>query len=105
MTPPANTEPASFESIWTPETIKNIRDEFLMDHTTFLCETSDAFKRIWQLHYEELRRLVFIFNPKELSYCNKTITNCLIYCPLGGSHRQARIDFLDHEIQRLTTQD
>ena len=102
MTPPDNTPPASFESIWTAETIQNIRDEFLMDHSTFLCEASDAFKRIWQLHREELRHLVFLFNPKELEYCDELVTNCLVYCPLGGSHRQARIDFLDHEIQRLT---
>jgi hypothetical protein len=74
-----------------------------MDSTTdFLCEASEVFKLIWDTHREELRALAFVFNPDEKLCCSESRTNGLLYVPIRGSHRQARIDFLDHEILRLS---
>lgn len=104
----------TFDSIWTPETIQTVISETQSEvadgsNYKYLCLLSPTFEELWPKFKRELRELVYLWSPEELEHAKKhNLTpsdldddDCLIYCETLNLV-QTRLDFLHHELNRLT---
>lgn len=91
-------KPRTFTQRWNITTLKRIKKAY--ENTTrfvFLCEVPE-FKQLWDTHSTNIRDLATDFHESAIisGACAGTV---LFY---DGPHRPIRLDFLNHEIARLT---
>lgn len=89
----------SFKKLWTETSIKRILQDFLKSDHSYICLASVEFNHLWSIPKNRrcLRRRVDKFRP---GLTNLT-GNCLMYVPVYHE-KEVRIQFLKHEIKRLT---
>jgi hypothetical protein len=92
----------SFEWVWTKTSVSRILERYIsLPDSTYLCDVFE-FRYLWEKYKQELRELGESFDsynvtPKD-SVCFFRGQFSLGY----GGARKVRIDFLKHEIKRLT---
>lgn len=91
-------KPRTFTQRWNITALKRIKKAY--ENTTwfvFLCEVPE-FKQLWETHRANIRDLATDFHESAVisGACAGTV---LFY---NGPHRSIRLDFLNHEIARLT---
>jgi hypothetical protein len=96
-------KPKTFNQLWNLQVIKRILKEYLASSAGHLCFGSQTFVKVWNTHHRlQLQKLALAFSPtdkglQEVIHAEKG--SCLFY---NFGARQTRIDFLNHEIKRLT---
>lgn len=103
----------SFKRLWTKTSLKRIRTAFANSHISFsygfLCLGSREFKSIWNSHKNEIRNISKDFLgekdwERNNSFEKSFKCDTLFYPGRGGSEgrKELRLEFLDHEIKRLS---
>lgn len=97
----------SFKRLWTMTSLKRIRKELQMDtQSTFLCVASLEFKAIWREYQKEIKTLAESFIGSPLGRID--VFNSLFrdggnnFPAAREARRKIRLEFLDHEIARLS---
>jgi hypothetical protein len=87
----------SFKRLWTKTSVRRIRKEFIKNHphtgSSFICHNSVEFKKIWHVYWHKLLKLAKRFNKIDIGNVDVLFENSSYEC---------RLDFLDHEIRRLS---
>lgn len=86
----------SFKQRWNATALRRILKEYKENNETYLCHASQEFYDLWQNYRHEIRALACDFIPEEKQH---TFNYVLFY---HISSKQTRIDFLKHEIKRLS---
>ena len=97
-------KPKPFSKLWTKRTVQTILKEYETNNygLGYLCYTSPTFHFIWIFHKLSIQKLAAKFDPSDKTLQRRISDedgNCLFY---ENASRQHRIDFLNHEIKRLT---
>lgn len=83
----------TFESLWTAETVLQIRQEYIANQSYYMCNASPTFCQLWEDFEEEIRTLAEQFRPG--SQYAIGVSNVLFIHP-DMDNRKTRIDFLDY---------
>jgi hypothetical protein len=101
----------TFEQLWTATTVKQIleeyKDAYKDRYNIFLCHTSITFYNIWQEHgyKNKIHELARNFRPSlyvGYSGCEYLPAALFPGNPKRYDSRMHRIEFLEHEIIRLS---
>lgn len=104
----------TFAQRWNATALRRILKQFKASHPDlFLCNASPEFSSLWIDYKEEIKALAREFNDPHAMILDGN-NNVLFYPPDTLSYeegrnwntthfRRLRIDFLNHEIKRLTT--
>jgi hypothetical protein len=82
----------TFESLWTAETVQQIRREFVQSTQNYICNASPTFEDIWADFEEEIRALAEKFIPES----QDVSTSNVLFINPELDNRKIRIDFLDY---------
>jgi hypothetical protein len=94
----------SFPRLWTKTSVKRILKDFKKGNDfSFLCNRSPEFKSIWEKHENELRKLVQDFVGDGYMPDFSVLFDERAYSKMKSTRFQIRLDFLKHEIARLST--
>lgn len=91
-----------FDKIWTRSFVESVLESFLERSTPCICECSRDFEILWRGHSDEIRSLASGFNKGLATVPPGCSGYCLFYNDTHKADRQIRIDFLNHEINRLS---
>lgn len=83
----------NFESLWTAETVLQIRQEYVASQSYYLCNASPTFCQLWEDFEEEIRAIAEQFIPD--SQPASSVSNVLFIHP-GMDNKETRIEFLDY---------
>lgn len=104
----------TFAQRWNTTALRRILKQLKSSRPSlFLCNASPEFQALWNDHKEEIKELAREFNDPQAEVLDGDY-NVLFYPPNSlpyeeiqtwqATHfRRLRIDFLTHEIKRLTT--
>jgi hypothetical protein len=100
--------PAPFETLWTKKFLNKVKRKFQKKEYLFLCNASEEFKELWDaragtgygqsfLYREEIRSRARVHFLDMVGF-----GDCLFKCIQGDDYRTIRLNFLNHEIKRLS---
>lgn len=94
----------TFKKLWTKEFVESVLDAFEKSDNNYLCSSSKSFERIWDISKQEIINIAVEFinktDNKLGSVCSEGFL--LFYCHSYCNVRNIRIQFLKHEIERLS---
>ncbi len=99
----------TFTQRWNATALRRIKKQLLASRSDYLCVTSLEFQELWTEHKQEIRKLAELSNQPHVQ-TSSPYGDCLFYS--NGEldrptwltiRKQVRIDFLNHEIKRLTS--
>ena len=100
----------NFNKQWNVSTLLTIRDEFnSCDTHNFLCIGSPTFKALWDSSHHLIQYLASEFiettNYNQHYYVGSSYLFCIQNIGVYLKAREVRLAFIEHEINRLTTND
>jgi len=101
----------TFTQRWNATALRRIKRQFVeATDKAHLCSASYEFESLWKDHKEEIRDIARNLHIPHAIIRSQDFGNCLFYS--NGDltftewcfiRKQVRIDFLNHEIKRLTS--
>jgi hypothetical protein len=94
----------TFDSIWTADFVQRVLREYKARDTDFICLGSDTFAKLWSAETKPyIAKLALDFHKEPLEVWHPGLGGCLFYVDDTRGEREVRLNFLKHEIKRLTT--